>query len=190
MRPELRLETERLVLRPYREEDAAEVYRVFSDPEVFRYTPDTVYASIETARAFIREAMWLAATFDPPSTFRHFLAVLRRADGRYLGMAGVGGVEYDRTQNEIFYILAREAWGQGYATEAAREVLRYAFRDLGIPRVIGIVQAANVASARVLEKVGLRRAGTVSGLSPEFRYHEGELRYALDRHEYLAGGAA
>ncbi len=185
MRPDFRIETERLVLRPYREDDAAAVFRVFSDPEVFRYTPDTTYTRIETAQEFLREAIWLYK-LEPPATFRHFLAVTRRTDGAYLGMTGVGGVEYDRTQNEVFFILGREHWGQGYATEAARAVVRYSFRDLRIPRVIGIVQPANVASARVLEKIGLRRAGVVRGLPEQFRYHEGELLYALERGDYLA----
>lgn len=188
LEPTFRIETERLVLRPFREEDAGEVFELFRDPEVFRYTPDTPYASVQTAREFISEAMHLYGDpyrRDGRGPFRYFLAPTRREDGRVLGLCGVGGVEYDRMQNEVFYILGRPHWGLGYATEAAAAVLRWAFDGLALPRVIGIVQPANLASARVLEKIGLQRTGLLQGLPEEFRYHEGEFLYELERGAYL-----
>ncbi len=99
----------------------------------------------------VTEAHWAARGFGP-------LAVVERASGRVVGEAGLQPLE-DGDDIELTYTLAREAWGAGYATEAARAVLRWTFTGLRLARVVAVADPEHAASLRVLEKLGMTLAG-------------------------------
>jgi RimJ/RimL family protein N-acetyltransferase len=143
------LETERLLLQRAKLTDAEAVFaRYGSDPEVTRYLRWRPSQSVDETRAALadlaqHEFAWL---------------IFRRADGQLLGSIGVR----DRSQClTLGYCLARDAWGSGYATEAARSVVAAAFDDPTVFRVQATCAPANTASLRVLEKAGLSREGTL-----------------------------
>ena len=98
---------------------------------------------------------------QPRTTFQ--LAIVRRSDGRVIGHCGIGKHTASMCEAEIGYELAPHAWGQGYATEAARALVGFGFAELDIHRIAARCVADNVASARVLEKLGMRREGRVRG---------------------------
>ena len=180
---EIRLETERLVMRPFISSDESAAFNIMKDEELFKYTPDEPWKSIEDAKEFIKLALWLYGLEH--ETFRHFFAITEKNSEKLIGICGVGGVEYDRTENEVFYHIGKEYWGKGYATEAAKAVLRYAFMQLGLDKVIGVVHPENIASCRVLEKIGLKSSGTISGLPDEYSFYNGEYLYLLKKAEYI-----
>ena len=150
-----RLESERLVLREWAEADLEAVQALKSDPAVLRYT-DEEPLDRAGARA------WLAGVIEhnrvrPRRAWN--LAIERRDGGEVVGWIGIGLPTRDVNPGEydFGYQLIRRHWGHGYATEAVRRVLRFAFAELGAHRVFAECDPANGASARVMEKAGLRR---------------------------------
>lgn len=176
------LTTERLVLRPYRESDWEAVHEFGADPEVSRYMawgPNTE----EQTRDFIRRC--IDQTNDPGRDLYAFAIALRETG------AVVGGCNLSWTNREyrtmmIGYTVARPYWNRGYTTEAARELLRLGFEEMGLHRVVSWCEPENVGSWRVMEKIGMRREGHEREV--EFwksRWHDW-LRYAILAHEWRA----
>lgn len=142
--------TDRLKLRPYRAADVAAMFRVFGDPEVMRYSMSGADPSVEATQARIRKLM------DHQEQFGFSLWVVEdRATGEIFGDCGLKQLE-EGPEIEVGYRLARPYWGRGYATEAAAASVRYGFETLGLARIAAVVEPPNVASLRVLEKVGLK----------------------------------
>jgi RimJ/RimL family protein N-acetyltransferase len=146
--------TERLELRRFGGADLGPLLTVFGDQRVMRFvgserkplTGDAVKALMRTAGGH-----WSQHGFG-------LLAVMERESGRVIGEAGLQLLEAG-PDVEFGYTLAHAAWGRGYATEASRAVLRWAFVGLGLERVVAVVDPANRASRRVLDKLGMRRMG-------------------------------
>ena len=184
--PSSRLETERLVLRPFGAGDFDALYAYQSRADVARYlywgprTEDEVRDALEkkvNAVAIRSEGDILA------------LAVVVKATTELIGDVVLQLLSREHRLGEFGYIVHPDHRGRGYATEAGRAVLRLAFQDLGLHRVIGSTEARNTASARVLEKLGMRREAHFV----ENEYVKGEwqseLVYAiLDREWLLANG--
>jgi RimJ/RimL family protein N-acetyltransferase len=149
------LSTDRLLLREYAAGDEAAVHAYGSAPrfvEFMTWGPNTE----EQTRAFIARQME-ARQREPRTAFG--LAVTLRADGRLIGGCGIHRSTGPDRAGWIGYGLARPFWGQGYATEAARALVGFGFGTLGLHRIFATCDVRNVASARVLEKVGMRREG-------------------------------
>jgi [ribosomal protein S5]-alanine N-acetyltransferase len=144
------LETERLILRHFHLFDGEAMNRVFGDPEVMRYGP-----GVQT-QAWVRE--WLNHCLEDYSKLGFGpWAVVSRLDSTVLGYAGLFHFpDIDgRPEIEVGYRLARTYWGQGYATEAVKGILKYAFHVLCLPRLIALIDPQNTASIHVAEKVGM-----------------------------------
>jgi RimJ/RimL family protein N-acetyltransferase len=149
------LETERLFIRPLRVEDAGETHCISSDPEVMRWIPTGPSDSLETT--------WRKLARYAEHQARHgfsLWAVIEKTSGRIVGDCGLFLVEGRGPDVELAYRFARDAWGKGYASEAARECVRYGLEDLGLARIIAITAPEHVASRRVMEKIGLIDRGT------------------------------
>jgi RimJ/RimL family protein N-acetyltransferase len=152
MSPGWPLETERLVLRPFAESDFAQFAAMQEDPGLARWlyndvrTRDEARSHFErkmAGRELHREGDWMSC------------AAVERATGALAGDMAFHWVSEEHRTGEIGFIFAQPHQGKGYATEAARAVLDWAFAA-GFHRVIGRTEARNVASARVLERLGLR----------------------------------
>jgi RimJ/RimL family protein N-acetyltransferase len=152
--PDWPVETNRLTLRPFTAADFEAVYAMRSDADVARYLYEEPMSPEEArellarrmaATSWTHEGDWLGA------------AVVERASGLTVGDAGLCWVsERDRTA-EIGFTFDPRCQGKGFATEAARALVDWAFTAAGIHRVIGRTEARNGASVRVLEKLGMRR---------------------------------
>jgi RimJ/RimL family protein N-acetyltransferase len=138
-------------------DDVDAMYVYLSDDEVFRYVSWEQPTLDETTES-VREAME-AARATPRRDYE--LAVTLRDTGEVVGQVTLKTDRYiprlrQRT-SELGYMLRRDCWGRGLATEAARLLLDFAFGELGLHRVFAVVGDDNPASIRVLEKLGLRR---------------------------------
>jgi RimJ/RimL family protein N-acetyltransferase len=146
------LTTDRLRLRPLRDADADPLFEVYSHPLVEAWIGPHPRAKVVEEMAYQRgvqaEHGWSV------------WAVERREDGRFLGDCGLQPLEHRGPEVELGYDLHPDVWGQGLATEAARAVVDAALRPLALERVVAVVKPANAASRRVLDRAGLREAGT------------------------------
>jgi RimJ/RimL family protein N-acetyltransferase len=181
--PDLPITTDRLVLRLYAEQDFDDMYDIHSRPEVTRYLlwpprdRDQVRASL---RAKIAASTLREASDDVT------LAVVLPQTGKVIGEILLSWVSREHRQGEIGYIFHPAYGGHGYATEAARAALRLGFDGLGLHRVIGRFDGRNTASARVLERLGMRREAHL--LQNEFVKGEwvDEVVYAMLEDEWRA----
>lgn len=150
--PGLPLETERLILRPFRESDFADVHEYASDPEVtrhLRWGPNTAPETL----SFLRRAI---AGTRTPDTAQFDLAVVERQSARVRG--GLRLLERAPGLVEIGYCFARPVWGLGYATEAVESAVRFAGVRFPGADLFGLVTPGNPASERVLLRAGFAPA--------------------------------
>ena len=147
--------TERLILRDFVEGDWPAVLAYQRDPRYLRYYEWTDRVE-EDVKPFVR--MFVDQQREDPR-IRFQLAVVRRDNGRLIGNCGVRRDGLDSPEAEIGYELAPDEWGQGFATEAAREIIRFGREALGLRRFTAWTVADNTASIRVLEKCGFAREG-------------------------------
>ncbi len=142
-------ETERLLLRPPRAQDAAAVFRGIANEEIVRNLASAPWPyAMEDAQAFA------ARPFNPDEPV---LFLCLREGGELVGVAGLDRMPDGGT--ELGYWIARPHWNRGYAAEAGREMLRIAREELGLSRVVAGHFTDNPASGRVLEKLGFVATG-------------------------------
>jgi len=179
------LETDRLVLRRFTEDDAPHLLALDRDPEVMRYVgpyglPDES-AYRDRIRTYFQPyyevgpqyGFWPAEE-KATGAFVGWFHLRPALDYRFAREAGFRAGEYD-----IGYRLARAVWGRGYATEVARALVRRGFADPAVEAIVACVLVGNAASCRVLEKVGLRRVSEFA--LPGFEMPAA--KYALTRAE-------
>jgi RimJ/RimL family protein N-acetyltransferase len=160
--PYATLETERLLLRPWEERDIAEVYRICQDPDIQRYTTVPSPYQLKDAEWFILEHCPKQAAAGTTATFGIFLKATGQVAGA-ISLMGHTAISQDVRTAEIGYWAAAETRGNGFLTEAAREVVRWGFKELAIERIIWQAYAGNEASRRVAEKAGFRIIGVQRG---------------------------
>ncbi len=174
-----RLETERLDLRPLSAHDAPALHRISNEPPVRRYLWDdepVTHARIEevvaqSVRMFSEEGVGL-------------FGVRLRGSQELVGFCGFGHTPGGPQEIELIYELLPELWSKGLATEASRACLRHAFAEVGLDRVVAGADAPNVASLRVIEKLGMKAVGEIALGQPGVPF------FALDRDDFLASEAA
>jgi [ribosomal protein S5]-alanine N-acetyltransferase len=181
---DLRFETPRLVLRPFRHADAADLFAVFSDPEVFRYIPVGDWKIVDEAHSRIARDMEKMSAGDYAR-----LAVERREDKRVLGEVLLFNISRTSRRAELGYAFARNTWGQGYAREALPPLVAFGFRELELNRMHATIDPANGASARVLERLGFRLEGRLREHSIIRGQVSDDAVYGLLRGEWEATGA-
>ena len=157
------LETERLLLREFVEEDADAFFKLNTDPQVVRFVPDKPLLNVEQARQILLD--------HPIADYRKYGfgrgACILKSTGEQIGFAGLKYLE-ELGEVDIAYRFLPAHWGQGFATEAALASVRFGFAELGLKRIVGLVMPENIASARVLEKTGLHYVETVTFWGHQF----------------------
>lgn len=169
------LETARLTLRPYRESDIPELLPLIGTREVAATTLRIPHPYTEKdAKAF------LALCREPGKLW---LAITLRDNGRQIGGVGLR-IDEHHQHAELGYWLGAQYWGQGYATEAAHEMLRYGFEVLRLHRIFASHFKQNSPSGKILTKLGMRHEGCQrEHLRKWDQFIDSEL-YGLLRHEW------
>jgi RimJ/RimL family protein N-acetyltransferase len=168
------LETERLILRMFRQDDLDAYAAMCADAEVMRYIGEG--KALDRVGAWRQMAMMLGQW--GLKGYGQF-ALEERATGALVGRAGYFEPE-GWPGFELGWLLRRESWGKGYATEATRLLLRHAFEAMGRERVISLIRPPNTRSIRVAERLGERLEGRTEIFGLE------ALVYAIDRKVWLA----
>ena len=151
----MRIATDRLVLREFLADDWPDVLAYQRDPRYLRFYPWTDRTEAEV-RDFVQ--MFVDQQAELPRRKFQFAATFPDA-GLVIGSCGIRHKPENDLEADIGFELAPEHWGRGYATEAALSIVRFGFRELGLHRISSWCIADNAASARVLERVGLRQEG-------------------------------
>jgi [ribosomal protein S5]-alanine N-acetyltransferase len=165
------LEAPRLTLRPWTRDDIDELFAMWTRPEVRRFLWDDKVITRERAEEAVEA--FVAQASDGIGGWM----ILERTEGAFAGFVGL--IRREPGDPELLYGLAPEWWGRGLATEAGRAVLAYAFGHVACARVTAATDVPNAASARVLERLGMRvtHRGTLNGLDTWF--------YELRREDFI-----
>jgi RimJ/RimL family protein N-acetyltransferase len=187
---EFRLETERLVLRRWRDGDLGSWLQHLNTPEVKAHlggpqSPEAVAEKFAKAKE-----SWARDRFS-------FLAVDLQENGAFLGAAGIGRISNEgvpdalRDAVQIGWQLRKDYWGQGYATEAARAVLAWAFDQLNLPLVYGQTSESNPGSWHIMEKLGMERLTALDYEAPDYPAEDNPTKvYGLTQEAWIAQARA
>ena len=178
------LETDRLLLRRFTEDDVDNLVELDSDPDVMRF----INGGRPTPREEIeRDVLPTFLGYYERFAGYGFWAAVEKSTGRFVGWFHLRPAEAAHPDEvELGYRLRRSAWGKGYATEGSRSLIQKAFTELGVQRVVAFTMVVNVASRRVMEKAGLRFVRTFHQPWPDYIEGEeqGDVEYALLRSEW------
>ncbi|WP_125039059.1 GNAT family N-acetyltransferase [Nocardioides sp. LS1] len=150
------LQTERLRLRPFEDGDAGDLWALHSDSHVLRFWDSPPWGEPARAERFLATCRQMAEDGVGAR-----LAVESAAEGAFLGWCSLNRWSPDHRSASLGYCYCEDAWGHGYATEAAGALLDWAFATLDLNRVQAETDTRNLGSARVLEKLGFVREGTL-----------------------------
>lgn len=148
------LTTERLLLRPLVDADAAAIFAIFSDRDVMRYWSSPPFDAIEQAQAMLSA---IQAGYQSGEFLQ--LGLERRSDAALMGTCTLFHCHSASRRAEIGYALGRPYWGAGYMHEALTALVAYAFDTLNLHRLEADIDPRNAASARTLERLGFQREG-------------------------------
>ncbi len=164
------IETERLIIRRFKENDGTDLYEYLSDPAVVFFEPYDVFNMEQAKQEAIRRA-----------GMECFFAVCLKSNQKLIGNIYLQKGDFDTW--ELGYVFNTSYQGQGYATESAKVLVTRAFQEWGARRVVSMCNPFNESSWRLLERLGMRREGTLLK-NIYFKYDEEGKPIWLDTFEY------
>ncbi|MEG4217409.1 GNAT family protein [Microcoleus sp. Pol14C6] len=174
------IETERLLLRKITLNDASDMFEYACNPEVSKYTMWSTHTSLEDTKYFLKSITKMYKRRELVDW-----GIVHKADKKFIGTCGF--VEWSMTHSraEIGYALSRNYWGEGYMSEAVNAVIEFGFREMLLNRILARCEVSNIASARVMEKVGMQLEGILrQHLFVKDRYWDLKL-YSILREEFF-----
>ncbi|MGI8470313.1 MAG: GNAT family N-acetyltransferase [Pyrinomonadaceae bacterium] len=141
-------ETERLILRKIDGRDAAAIFAMRGDREMMRFIREPQNRAETDNWIKLVSSRWQSEKIG-------FCAVVEKSSNEFAGWCGLWRLT-ETGETEIGYAVAKKFWRRGYATEAARRILQYGFDELGLDKIVAVTRPENVASRRVMEKLGMK----------------------------------
>lgn len=147
------METKRLRFRRFRADDLDHIVELESDPEVVKHTPMKLPLTREQSAERLKKNIDSTPSREPLGIW-----AAETLQGDFVGWFML--LPIDQGVPELGFMIVRRHWGKGFTTEAGERLVRYAFEELKLPRLLAITTVENIASQRVLEKIGFRRFAT------------------------------
>jgi len=170
-----KIETERLILRPFQQDDVLSVLNNWAgDEEVQKMYGEPVYNSPEKVKGLLEKYI---VSYNSDFTFRW--AVIEKESGECIGQIAYFLVDKNNSWGEIEYCIGKAYQGKGYATEATKEIIRYGFDRIGFNKVQICVRPSNIKSTRVIEKCGFEYEGILRDYFCIDGKYEGRMYYSL-----------
>ncbi len=164
------IETPRLRLRQFTPNDLDDLCRLYSNPDVMRYVGKGVRTKNETQTALSS----ILKYYEPNLGM---WAVIYKDDGKLIGRCGLWFLD-NTAEVELGYLLDKSYWGKGLATEASHASLKYGFEVVKLEKIVAIARPENIASRRVMEKVGMKYE------KDAYFYNTNVVYYAISRDDY------
>ena len=178
------LETERLILRPFRRDDAKAMLNNWAnDPNVFRYlNADTSY-SIEEVHA--RLDSWFNYFNDIETGSWGMYAIVLKSTGDVIGEIDFAELDINNRSAEVGYQIGKAWWGQGYVAEALKRLIRYCFVEVGLKHIWGNFDSRNINSGKVMIKAGMKYESTTERVNDSTGETVIRVQYAITSDDYF-----
>ncbi|MEG3976292.1 GNAT family protein [Microcoleus sp. herbarium8] len=175
------IETERLLLRKITLNDASDMFEYACHSEVSEYTMWSTHTSLEDTKYFIKSLIKMYKKRELVDW-----GIVHKVDEKFIGTCGFVEWSMNHSRAEIGYALSGRYWGEGYMSEAVNAVIEFGFREMLLNRIMGRCEVNNIASARVMEKVGMQLEGVLrQQLFVKGRYWDLKI-YSILREEFFA----
>lgn len=172
------LKTERLIVRPFKRADAEGLHHVVSQPKIFKFLPESIM-TLQEVRDIIEWFQDCYRENKPDKIKKWTLAIVWNKTSEIIGWCGLGPLDFNPDEIEIFCGLSESYWGKGIAAEACTALLDYSFRVIGLARIVAVVNPENLQSRKLIEKLGMRQEKQVKGLPKEHKHYEGCIYYSM-----------
>ncbi|MEN8905386.1 MAG: GNAT family N-acetyltransferase [Clostridiales bacterium] len=178
-----KIETKRLIIRSFIPRDSIEMHKVLNDKKVLKFLN---YEPIEliNVQTNINKLISFYLKNSCEKILQQSMAVILKETNELIGWCGFGELEYDKSQIELYYTIASSHWNLGYASESALAVLKYVFSIVKLNEIVAVINPENLASIRVVEKIGLKYVGIEENVSDEYKFYKGFKKYHLSRIKY------
>lgn len=174
------IETERLILRELNEGDFLSIHSYASDPEVSKYLPWGPNNEADT-KVFLDRV--IKYQYDNPR-YDYEIGVVTKEDDNLIGACSMHVSNSYNKEGWIGYCYNKQYWGNGYGSETAKYIIKFGFEDLKLHRIFATCDPNNIGSAKVLEKIGMKKEGHLR----EHKWQKGSWRdsflYSILEHEY------
>ena len=168
------INSHRLTIRPFNETDVDAVFALRSDPEIMRFIRAPQTEREETVSWIKRlSSLWETSGIG-------FGALIEKESDELIGWSGLWILK-ESQEIEVGYAIRQDRWGMGYATEAAKSVLKYGFEEVGLERIVALAFPQNTGSINVMKKLGMSHIGIG-------RFYDNDLvQYAITKKSFLQG---
>lgn len=183
----IRIETERLVIRNFTMEDVAYYHKILNSNYIMDLIPFSESRSYEEAKESVERLVNIYERTGPSNFIWLFLAVVEKASNKVIGFEAVAKLTYDKSQKELFYGFFKEYWNKGYAGEATEAMCNFIFNDIGfeVDKVACIMNPENKASLKIIDKLGAKYGHVIEEATEEYDSYTGEIYYSISREDFL-----
>ncbi|MEB9382127.1 GNAT family N-acetyltransferase [Bacillus cereus] len=178
------IETKRLIIKPYQISDARYLYKLQKHPEIKRFMPSPDY-SLKEIQDIILWSVEMNKKNTVSNIVKFNLSIFEKSSQQYVGYCGLGPLDFELTSTELYYALAYDKWGKGYATEATNALLQYAFFKLGLNCIVAVVFPKNKGSIKVVEKLGFQFKEYIQNLTEDYQEFEGMCSFYVTKDMFL-----
>jgi [ribosomal protein S5]-alanine N-acetyltransferase len=174
------IETDRLLIRPYKLKDVDSLYEVVSEPDFYQYVPEKV-PTHDDVRKIVEWSIDCNLKNTPENIVKFNLAIIDKEYDELIGYCGLGPFDLNIRKVELYFGLSEQYRGMGLAKEAASAVLNYGFNVIGLNEIVSTVHPDNIASVKILESLGFVYLHTIKDVPKEEAYFEGHNYYAIEK---------
>ena len=173
-------ETERLVLTNFNRNDVKLFHQILCQDEILQYLPEQKM-TVEEVEEMVD---WLIRCYsiNKKDNIRKFAVAVRlKENNELIGWGGLGPLDFDESEIELYFGISKNHWNRGYGTEASRKILEFGLNEVELEKIVAVVKSQNKPSIRVIERIGMKYFKTLNGLAKEFDFYNGALYYIKNK---------
>ncbi|MFD2444562.1 GNAT family N-acetyltransferase [Bacillus sp. CGMCC 1.16607] len=178
-----KIETDRLIIRPYQLDDVDALYEVVSEPNFYKYVPEEI-PTREGVKRIIEWSINCNSKNNPEKIYKFNLVIFSKEDNQLIGYCGLGPYDLNSSKIELYYGISEKYRVKGLAKETAISVSDYRFRIIGLNEIVTTVHPDNTPSLKILEKIRFTSTSTLKNMSKEDEYFEGYDYYLLTKEKF------
>ncbi|CAM5209105.1 Ribosomal-protein-alanine N-acetyltransferase OS=Ureibacillus acetophenoni OX=614649 GN=SAMN05877842_11536 PE=4 SV=1 [Ureibacillus acetophenoni] len=179
-----RIETDRLIIRPYQIDDLDQTYEVVSEKDFYQYIPEEI-PDRDGVRKIIEWSMEQNKKNTTEKIYKFNLTIIHKEDYRVIGYCGLGPDDLGMGETEIYYGISSKYRKQGLALEAAKATMKYGFEVIGLKKIMAFADYRNLPSLKILENLGMQYHFRISHLKEDLSDFEGQCYYTITAEKYF-----